>query len=122
MLTAALDVARLGGRAPLSPDLLPAASGYCTSQQQAEAPDNWFEQALAYATKKLRGATALSPAGTGMRQLAGYTVADYLVQHASRERRYACQPALGTPCSATSAIPRTPPGLLAALAGVSGIS
>ena len=95
MLTAALDVARLGARAPLSADLLRAAApGYCTSQQQAEAPDNWFEQALAYATAKLHGAAAaLSPAGAGMGQVAGYTVADYLIQHASRERRYARVPA-----------------------------
>jgi hypothetical protein len=51
VLTAALDAARLGVRAPLSVDFLRAAAeDYCTSQQQAEAPDNWFEQALAYAT------------------------------------------------------------------------
>ena len=38
---------------------------------------------------KLHGAAAaLSPAGAGMGQVAGYTVADYLLQHASRERRY----------------------------------
>ena len=95
VLTAALDAARLGARAPLSADFLRAAApGYCTSQQQAEAPDNWFEQALAYATGKLHGAAAaLSPAGAGMGQVAGYTVADYLIQHASRERRYARVPA-----------------------------
>ena len=95
MLTAALDAARLGARAPLSADFLRAAApGYCTSPQQAEAPDNWFEQALAYATAKLHGAAAaLSPAGAGMGQVAGYTVADYLIQHASRERRYARVPA-----------------------------
>jgi hypothetical protein len=59
VLTAALDVARLGARGPLSPDLLRAAApGYCTSQQQAEAPENCFEQALAYATAKLHGAAA----------------------------------------------------------------
>ena len=95
VLTAALDVARLGARTALSPDLLRAAAqGYCTSQQQAEAPDNWFEQALAYATAKLRGAAAaLAPAGTGMGHVAGYTVAEYLIQHASQERRYARVPA-----------------------------
>ena len=95
VLTAALDTARLGARAPLSSDLLRAAApGYCTSQQQAEAPDNWFEQALAYATGKLYGAVAaLSPAGVGMGQIAGYTVADYLIQHVSRKRRYARAPA-----------------------------
>jgi hypothetical protein len=94
VLTAALDVVRLGARAPLSVGLLRAsAPGYCTGQQQAEAPDNWFEQALAYTTGKLHGAAAaLSPAGAGMGQIAGYAVADYLVQHAIRERRYARVP------------------------------
>ena len=95
VLTAALDVARLGARAPLSADLLrAAASGYCTSQQLAEAPGNWFEQALVYVTGKLHGAAAaLSPVGTAMGQIAGYTAADYLIQHTSRERRYARVPA-----------------------------
>jgi hypothetical protein len=96
VLTAALDAARLGARAPLSADLLRAAApGYLTSQQQAEAAESWFEQALAYATGKLHGAAAaLSPAGTGiMGQVAGYTAADYLIQHASRERRSARVPA-----------------------------
>jgi thioredoxin-like negative regulator of GroEL len=96
VLTAALDMARLGARAPLSADFLRAAApGYCTSQQQAEAPDNWFEQALAYATTKLHGAAAaLSPAGVGiMGQVAGYTAADYLIQYASQGRRYARLPA-----------------------------
>jgi hypothetical protein len=95
VLTGALDAARLGARAPLSADLLrTAAPGYCTSQQQAEARENWFEHALAYATGKLHGAAAaLSPAGSGMGQVVGYTVADYIVQHASRERRYARVPA-----------------------------
>ena len=96
VLTAALDAARLGARVPLSADLLRAAApGYCTSAQQAEAPGNWFERALAYATEKLYGAAAaLSPAGAGvMGQVAGYTVADYLLQHASQERRAAHVPA-----------------------------
>jgi hypothetical protein len=97
VLTAALDAARLGTRAPLSRGLLQAAApGYCTSAQQAEARrKKWFKQALAYATKKLHGAAAaLSPAGAGvMGQVAGYTVADYLLQHASRERRTAEVPA-----------------------------
>jgi hypothetical protein len=95
VLTAALDVTRLGARAPLSVDFLRAAApGYCTSQQQAEAPANWFEQALAYAIGKLHGAAAaLSPAGAGMGRVAGYTVADYLIQHASQKRRSARVPA-----------------------------
>ena len=95
VLTAALDVARLGGRAPLPADLLQAAApGYCTSAQQAEAAGNWFEQALAYATVKLHGAARpLTMTGPGMGKVAGYTVADYLLQHASRERRAARVPA-----------------------------
>jgi hypothetical protein len=95
VLTAALDAARLGARTPLSADLLRAAGpGYCSSQQQAEAPGNWFERALAYATGKLHGAAAaLSPAGVGMGRVAGYIVADYLIQYASLERRSARTPA-----------------------------
>ena len=95
VLTAALDATRLGARAPLDADLLRAAApGYCTSRQQAEAPGSWFEKALAYATEELLGAAAaLSPAGTGMGQIAGYTVADYLVQHVAKERRHARVPA-----------------------------
>ena len=95
VLTAALDASRLGARAPLSADFLRAAAvDYCTSQQQAEAPGNWFEQALAYASGKLHGAAAaLSRAGVGMRQVAGYIAADYLVQHATLERRYTRVPA-----------------------------
>jgi hypothetical protein len=95
VLTAALDAARLGARGPFDAEFLRAAApGYCTRQQQAEAPENWFGQALAYATDKLHGAVAaLTPAGAGMRRVAGYIVADYLVQHASRERRYERVPA-----------------------------
>jgi hypothetical protein len=96
VLTAALDAARLGVRSPLSPGFLRAAApGYCTSQQRAEAPPNWFEQAWDYATAKLHGAAAaLAPAGADlMGQVVGYTAADYLIQHASRERRYERVPA-----------------------------
>ena len=95
VLTAALDAARLGARAPLSTGLLRAAApGYLTSQQQAEAPKKWFKQALAYATGKLHGAAAaLTPVGVGIGRVDGYIVADYLVQHASRERRSARVPA-----------------------------
>jgi hypothetical protein len=72
VLTAALDVARLGARAPLSAEFLRAAAvNYCTSQQQAEAPDDWFEQALAYATTKLHGAAALSRPGPAWARSSG---------------------------------------------------
>jgi hypothetical protein len=59
VLTAALDAARLGARGPLSIDFLQAAApGYCTGQQQAEAPGNWFDRALDYVTENLHGAAA----------------------------------------------------------------
>jgi hypothetical protein len=95
VLTAALDVARLGARTPLSIDFLrTAAPGYLTSQQQAEAPGHWLKRALAYGTGKLHGAAAaLSPAAAGIGHITGYTAADYLIQHASRERRSARVPA-----------------------------
>jgi thioredoxin-like negative regulator of GroEL len=88
VLTAALDAARLGARAPLTAGFLEAAApGYLTSRQQAEAPGDWFGRALAYATGTLHGAaSALAPAAAGMGRIAGYTPADYLVQHATRER------------------------------------
>jgi hypothetical protein len=95
VMTAALDAARLGARTPLTAGFLRAAApGYCTPAQQAEAPDGWFEQALAYATARLHGVAAvLAPAGAGMGRIAGYSVADYLLQHATWERRVARVPA-----------------------------
>ena len=95
VLTAALDAARLGARAPLSADFLrEAVPDYCSSRQRAEAPSDWFEQAMAYATGTLYGAAAaLTPAGAGMGLVAGYTAADYLIQQASGERRAARAPA-----------------------------
>jgi hypothetical protein len=89
VLTAALDAARFGARAPFTAGFLEAAApGYCTSRQQAEAPEDWLEQGLNYAKRTLLGAaSALAPAAAGMGRIAGYTPADYLVQHASRQRR-----------------------------------
>ena len=56
VLTAALDAARLGARAALSAKFLHAVMpGYCTSQQQAEAPENSFEQALSRGRNRISG-------------------------------------------------------------------
>jgi hypothetical protein len=73
VLTAALDAARLGARAPLTAEFLrTAAPGYCTRAQQAGAPEDWFEQALAYAVGKLHGAaSALRPLGQACARLPG---------------------------------------------------
>jgi hypothetical protein len=95
VMTAALDIARLGAQAPLPPALLrQAAVDYCTGSQQATAPADWFDQALDYATRTLYGAAAaLVPAASGMGQTAGYTVADYLLQHVTDARRMTRVPA-----------------------------
>ena len=114
VLTAALDAARLGARAPLTAGFLRAAApGYCTSAQQAEAPDDWFEQALAYATAKLHGAAAaLAPPGTTWARSPGTpwrtTCSSTPAGNAATP---ACPPAPGTPSSTMSAIPPTRPGL-----------
>ncbi|WP_182882555.1 hypothetical protein [Microbispora sp. H10949] len=98
VLNAAIDATRLGVRSPLSAELLRAAApGYCTSHERATAPANWFEAALAYATKTLHGATAaLAPVATAtmeMGQVGGYRIADYLQQHAGVQRRMVKVPA-----------------------------
>ncbi|NUW31470.1 hypothetical protein HTZ77_08535 [Nonomuraea sp. SMC257] len=95
VLTAAVDASRLGVQTPLSAELLRAAApGYCSARQKADAPSNWFETALAYATETLKGAVAaLEPVAVKMGEIAGYVVADYLLQYASAERRKAKVPA-----------------------------
>jgi len=89
LLTAAIDARRIGIESPLSPDLLRAAvPGYLSPAQRAKAPQNWFEEAMAYATRELHGAVcALVPVGEGMGVVAGYTVADYLLQDGVNRRR-----------------------------------
>jgi hypothetical protein len=89
VITAALDARRVGTQAPLSPALLAAAApAYLTSAEQATAPPDWLDRAIGYAITQLHGATAtLSPVPAGMSRVAGYTVADYLHQHARRVRR-----------------------------------
>ena len=90
VMTAAIDLRRLGHLAPLPADLLRAAApGYLTRRQQATAASDWLADAIAYATKELRGATAaLVPvAGPRMGEVAGYVVADYLLQHGQTTRQ-----------------------------------
>jgi hypothetical protein len=98
VMTAALDAARLGARAPLGTELLrEAAPGYCSPPERAAAPADWFEKALAYATEELHGAAAVlvpdAPEELGMGRLAGYATADYLRQHAATARCAAAVPA-----------------------------
>src|SRR6266545_6840165 len=111
LITAALDALRAGAVAPLPRDYFAAAApGYLTPAAQATAAPDWLDQGLAYATTWLHGAAAtLTPVPAGMGQIAGYTVADYLHQHAPC--LYAAPPpsrtAPGKP-SSTTIIPTTP--------------
>jgi hypothetical protein len=84
VISAALDARRVGARGPLHREFLAAAApGYLTPDQQAKAPEDWLDRALAYATEPLRGAASpLTRVPAGMGQIAGFNVADYLYQYA----------------------------------------
>ncbi|GAA4519765.1 hypothetical protein GCM10023191_095700 [Actinoallomurus oryzae] len=89
ILSAAVDLRTLGAESPLPEALLrDAAPGYCTERQRAEAPADWFERGLAYATRELGGAAAaLSPVGgPEMGHTAGYKIADYLWENVGPTR------------------------------------
>jgi tetratricopeptide (TPR) repeat protein len=90
IIHAAVDARRLGIQAPLTRPLLTAAArGYLTT---LHPDDTWFPAALAEVSTADRAqdkATAplielLNPERT---QSLGYTVADYLLQHLTRQRR-----------------------------------
>lgn len=89
LITAALDARRVGIHAPLTGEILATAvPGYLTPVQQADAPSDWLPAAFAYATTQVHGAAApLATVAAGMGRIAGYTVADYLYQHAVKLRR-----------------------------------
>ncbi|MGW0593796.1 hypothetical protein [Streptosporangium sp. NPDC002607] len=89
VLLAALDVRLLGAEHALPEELLrEAAPAYCTDRQRAEAPADWFEQGMAYTTRKLHGAAAALTCvgGAEMGQTVGYVIADYLLQHLGEAR------------------------------------
>ena len=95
VITAAVDARRLGMHSPVTAGFLSdAAAGYLTSAQRAKAKIGWLEAAIAYATTELHGAASvLVPAAGDMGVTVGYTVADYVLQHARRLRREDCPPA-----------------------------
>ena len=92
VLNAAIDARRLGIQAPLTGTLLRAAArGYLST---IHPDDTWLPPALTELTRRDRPqdhATApLIPVlNEEKTEMLGYTVADYLLQHASRERRSA---------------------------------
>ena len=95
IITAAMDITRLGHASPLPAALLQeSAVGYLTCPQRTKDITSWRDTALAWAAEELRGAVrALEPvpsiSGTG---IAGYRVADYLIERASQELRAAPVP------------------------------
>lgn len=89
VLTAAVDLTRVGVSAPLTADMLHAAAvDHCTPHERTRAPGDWFDDALAFATQPQRGGAAvLEPTGTGdMGEITGYLIADYLQQHGEGQR------------------------------------
>ena len=89
LITAAMDLSRLGLPGPFPRRLLiSAAEGYLSDRQRATAQD-WQAGAIDYASSQLRGNLyALEPApperGFGV---AGYRLADYLDQYGRQRRR-----------------------------------
>lgn len=91
ILTAAIDIRRIGIQVPLTVPLLTAAAQvYLTGTQIADANSDWLEAALAHATKKLHGGVqALLPVpGSAIGTIAAYEVADYVQQYGSIHRYY----------------------------------
>ncbi len=89
VITASVDLRRAGVNGPLSRDLLKAATwSMLDARSKASADEDWFEPALGYASRLLRGATsALSPvAGEAPGTVEGYNLADYLMQYGSALR------------------------------------
>lgn len=100
LMDAAIDARRLGLGPPLPAMMLEAAAGgYLTESQWDLLPDHWFEEALAYAVRPVRGARG---ALTRVRSRQGETppapprfrLADYLEQHGGRSRATVSPPAV----------------------------
>ncbi|WP_329101508.1 hypothetical protein OG792_21250 [Micromonospora sp. NBC_01699] len=91
LLTAAIDVRRLGVRAPITVELLTAiAPTYLSDLHAADASSTWFDTALSYATRKLHGGVrALHPIpGPTIGTVSSYEVADFLQQYGTVHRYY----------------------------------
>jgi hypothetical protein len=89
LLTAAMDANRIGYQSPLPTALLKEAVPSYLGHAQRVAPLNWFNAALAEATREIHGVRALTPIRNynTMGNADAYKLHDYLVQHALRLRR-----------------------------------
>ncbi|MGC3861228.1 tetratricopeptide repeat protein [Micromonospora chersina] len=89
VITAAVDVRRLGIEGSLAPALLKRAAGvYLSDEEIARASADWFENAVSYCVKRNRGATsALIPQpGDKYGSAASYELADYITSYGARVR------------------------------------
>jgi tetratricopeptide (TPR) repeat protein len=96
VITAAIDLRRMGIESPLPISLLKSAlPAQLKPNQIAETPSDWFDSALAYARRELKGATSalLSVPLDEMGSVAGLSVANYLLQYGLRERACMAIPA-----------------------------
>ncbi|MBM0277437.1 tetratricopeptide repeat protein [Micromonospora tarensis] len=89
VITAAIDICRMGISGPLTDSLLrTAAQIYMSDEEKARAPADWYESVIAYAVAPLKGATsALIPVSSSAGSVEGYHLADYLTQHGEGARR-----------------------------------
>ncbi|MFI6588361.1 transcriptional regulator [Embleya sp. NPDC050493] len=98
VLEAAMDARRLGHGPVLKQAFLEdAADAYLTDDESDALTDDWFEQALAYATGRVQGTTAPLTRIRPRRRHHGdpgegptYRLADYLEQHAHHARHAHC--------------------------------
>ncbi|MFV2020610.1 hypothetical protein [Micromonospora sp. LOL_023] len=86
VITAAIDIGRMGIGGPLSDLLLKtAAQVYMDSETLARAPVDWYDSAISYAIKPLKGAvSALIPVAGIAGITEGYRLADYLIQYGGK--------------------------------------
>jgi tetratricopeptide (TPR) repeat protein len=100
VIEAAIDARRLGHSSALSVEFLEAAAeAYLTDQQWDLLPQGWFQKALTYASKPLRGTrgplTLIRPRrNEPLTQHPCYRLADYLEQQGNTARSVALVPSL----------------------------
>jgi hypothetical protein len=96
VLTAAMDVRRLGYESKIAPTLLEAAAAsYLAPSDRTAGHANWFEMGLTHAAEEIHGIAALTAnrdqPSPGLPE--GYVLHDYLDQHARITRRSKLIPA-----------------------------
>ncbi|MEU5943554.1 tetratricopeptide repeat protein [Micromonospora sp. NPDC047548] len=89
VITAAVDVRRLGIEGSLTPALLKRAAGvYLNDEEIARASADWFENVVSYCIQRNRGATSvlIPQPGDKYGSAASYELADYITSYGARVR------------------------------------